>query len=130
MSTRVHSYDAEQFKPPAPALKVKVSKPFSTFSVERKGKIDCGADKTVIPLFLVWRLELVPAREVTVCGFRNREGRKTPTFYVDISIGELKFDFLEVISAPRENILIGRDILNSLKILLDGKNLSFEISDP
>jgi hypothetical protein len=37
---------------------------------------------------------------------------------------------VEVISAKRQDALLGRDILNQLKTTLDGKTMNFEILDP
>jgi predicted aspartyl protease len=130
MSASRYSYDREHFNPPAPTLKIKVSRPISMFSEEINGKIDTGADKTIIPDTLAEKLGLNPARPVRLRGFRDVAARKTPAFYANISIAGFNLEYMEVASVQRENVLIGRDILNELKILLDGKNLNFEISDP
>jgi len=37
---------------------------------------------------------------------------------------------LEVVSAPRSDVLLGRDVLNQFNISLRGKDLTFEIEDP
>lgn len=37
---------------------------------------------------------------------------------------------IEVIDVKRKDVLLGRDVLNKLKLLLDEKKLEFEILDP
>lgn len=126
---KMNRYDSEQFDPPAPVIIVEVSKPYSTIFEKSKAKIDTGADISVIPDNWVKEWGLVPARVLPTLGYdRKREER--PTYFVNISFDKFKFDFTEVISSDRENVLIGRDILNNLNISLNGKKLEFEITDP
>lgn len=126
---KMDRYDTDQFDPPAPVVMVEVSKPSSTLSERFKGKIDTGADISVIPNHLVKKWKLIPARIVETCGY-DRKMEERRTYYVNVSFKELKLDFIEVISTNRRNVLIGRDVLNKLKISLDGKKLDFEITDP
>jgi hypothetical protein len=52
------------------------------------------------------------------------------TYFVNLSFLGLSFEFVEVIGARRRDLLLGRDILNRLKAVLDGKNLEFDLLDP
>lgn len=121
-------YDDEQFNPPAPALMVEVYGLFSKITMKLKGKIDTGADITVIPAKIVRDLNLLPVRIIKTRGYNGKISLK-PMYLVNISIKEFKFDLVEVIAARREDILIGRNILNQLTIKLNGKQLNFEILD-
>ncbi len=42
----------------------------------------------------------------------------------------LLIPILETVSAPRHDVLLGRDVLNQFDITLKGKNLTFEMVDP
>lgn len=121
-------YDEKQFDPPAPIVMVKVSNPYAKVSKKSKGKIDTGAFKTAIPEGWVEELGLIQAGETDVSGYDGKIDRKW-TYYANISFKECNF-YTEVIPANRKNVLIGRDVLNQLKVLLDGKNLNLEITDP
>jgi predicted aspartyl protease len=125
----MNRYDSEQFDPPAPVIIVAVSKPYSAILEKSKAKIDTGADISVIPDKWVEELSLVPARVLPTLGY-DRIRKERPTYFVNISFDKFKFDFIEVISSDRENVLIGRDILNNLNISLNGKKLEFGITDP
>ena len=120
-------YD-EQFNPPAPALMVEIHGPLSKITIKLKGKIDTGADITVAPAKIVRDLNLLPVRIIKIRGYNGKMSLK-PTYLVNIFIKEFKFELAEVITARRENILIGRDILNQLTVKLNGKQLDFEILD-
>jgi len=52
------------------------------------------------------------------------------TYFIDLAFQNYKFPMLEVISARRHDALLGRDVLNKLKAHLDGKSLTFDLSDP
>ena len=117
------------FEPPAPIAEIKISKPFPLEFVPLKGKIDSGADKSVIPDALREIMDLKPGKEIIVKGYDGRITSK-PTYYITVLLKEFRFDFIDVLSSDRKEMLIGRDIINNFKLLLDGKNKYFEIMDP
>jgi len=122
-------YDAT-YSPPAPILKVKVSNPHKpeVRMVEKEALIDSGAFMTAIPEDLVGQLRILPAGEISTKGYK--EGEQTHrTYFVDVSFNSYSF-YREVMAVKRKNVLIGRDILNQLKLILNGKNLNFDILDP
>lgn len=49
---------------------------------------------------------------------------------MNLSIDNLSFSMIEVVAARRSDMLLGRDVLNHLKMVLDGKGLSFDLIDP
>jgi hypothetical protein len=122
-------YDKTNYVPPAPSLQVVVSNPYSKESRKERGKVDSGADISVIPFGFVPQLGLAPARRLLARGYDGREG-SVITYYVDLAVQEFAFELVEVVATPRTDILLGRDILNRLKMLLDGKALTFELQDP
>lgn len=118
------------YDPPAPILDVTCSNPFDSTvtSIDGKALIDSGAFKTVIPEDWVARLGLTPVRELETRGYKD-EAQKHLAYFVKIAFKEHHFN-IEVLAVKRENILLGRDILNKLRLLLDGKSLNFEVTDP
>jgi predicted aspartyl protease len=122
-------YDSVEFEPAAPVADVEVSNPV-TYAAERgKAKIDSGADISVVPDAWAAKLHLLPAGLIEVASF---DGRiiDLPTYYVNISTNGFRFELVKVLSSQRTNALLGRDILNGLKITLDGKSLAIQVSDP
>jgi predicted aspartyl protease len=117
------------YRPPAPALDVRVTKPLSDRSVELQAKLDTGADITVLPQHAISELRLIPAGHVSVSSFDGREeGRYT--YFVELSFHNFEFPMVEVLGAGRRDVLLGRDVLNMLKAILDGKTLNFDLLDP
>ncbi|MBS7648071.1 retroviral-like aspartic protease family protein [Candidatus Bathyarchaeota archaeon] len=117
------------YNPPAPSLKVRLTNPTSTHSIELEAKLDTGADITVLPQHAISELRLIPAGRLSVTSFDGREERKY-TYFVNLQFNSFKFPMIEAISAKRRDALLGRDVLNLIKIILDGKTLSFELLDP
>ena len=95
---------------------------------KRQAKLDSGASITVIPESLIrrWRIPFVAT--IAVRGYNGHVSVR-PTYKVDILIGTRRFDNLEVTIASRRNILLGRDIMNKLRITLDGARETVEIHD-
>jgi predicted aspartyl protease len=94
-----------------------------------KGKIDTGADMCVIPLTLKEDWHLQKAGTIHTRDYRGIE-QETDTYRIRIVFKDLVNQLVEVIVARRQNVLIGRDILNKLKLHADGKEQVFSLSDP
>jgi predicted aspartyl protease len=126
----MEKYDTSE-KPPAPYVEVEVTNPQTGESVKERGKIDTGSFKTVIPESWIDKLHLIPASEEETRGYKEEiKKQKHYTYFVNISIKNRVFEYAEVLAVKRDSPLIGRDILNQVKLILDGKNLSFEVLDP
>jgi predicted aspartyl protease len=90
-------------------------------------QVDSGADRTVVPATVVEQLELTPVRKLSVAGLGG-DIQLLDTYLVAIRLRELKDNVLEVLSAEHEPfVLLGRDVLNNLRIILDGPNRILEI---
>lgn len=122
-------YDTTNYHPPAPIVDVKVFRPNARTHEVGMGKLDTGADMTVIPVSWVRRLRLLPSGVVTVTGY-DASSAKREIYPVRIELGRFQFPSLEVLASNREDALIGRDILNELNVSLNGKELTFELTDP
>jgi len=124
----MNEYD-QRFDPPAPIISIKVANPNSGNFELLRMQIDTGADISAIPEKLIKELKLTPVRYISSCDYKGRESQEL-TYFVNISFQEYDFNYTEVISSGEENALLGRDILNKLRLMLDGKALYFEIADP
>jgi predicted aspartyl protease len=122
------SYETAE-QPPAPYLDLKIrpSLPSRRFLAQR-AKLDSGASMTVIPSALVDRWRLTPFSLVIVRSYDGQVSGR-PTYLVDITIGKRRFAQVEVTLAPRTNVLLGRDVLNRLRVTLDGPSQITEIHD-
>lgn len=125
---KIFPYETSE-RPPAPYLDLRVRP-----SVQRRrflpqrAKLDSGASMTVIPNSLVVRWGLIPHSAVAVRGY-NRRLSIRPAYVVDLEIGKKRFAQIKVTVSPRDNVLLGRDVLNQLKITLDGPSRMTEIHD-
>jgi hypothetical protein len=59
----------------------------------------------------------------------NGQASMRPTYLIDLEVGNKKFTQLEVTLSLRTNVLLGRDVLNHLRIVLNGPNQITEILD-
>ena len=119
----------QQVSPPAPFVHVALRCPES--SAERRwlpAQLDSAASRSVLPLPLVAELGLVPVDEIQVEGLGGHL-TTMPTFLVCIEIRQLLPLTVEVGGHENEPfVLIGRDIMNQFRIVLDGPGRALEIS--
>jgi len=117
-----------QVQPPAPFVLVKLRDPTTGAEIlDLPAQVDSGADRTVLPLAIVQALALPVAGAVTVVGF-GATPTTTPLYCVDLGVHTLPLVAVRVISSPSEPwVLLGRDVLNRHRVVLDGPGLGLEI---
>lgn len=117
-----------QSDPPAPFVHV-------TLRCAQTGKelpdipaqLDTGSDRTTVPWNFVEALELAQIDEALVESYGG-EVAAVPVFNLHIAIRQLQPVDLNVFGRKGEPyVLLGRDILNRYRIVLDGPLLAFEI---
>src|SRR5207253_2905368 len=94
-----------------------------------RGKIDSGADITVIPNRLVPQLGLTGRGHTWTRGFDGTYSRR-PIFYVRLRLEGFDIPVARCVAADRTTLLIGRNVLNRFLLILNGKQLTFELQDP
>lgn len=118
------------FSPPAPVADVTVAHPVTGVSSGvLRGKLDSGADVTVIPDRLVAQLGMTPKGRIWTRSYDGTYSRRL-VYYVRLIVEGFDLTAVRCVAADRANVLLGRNVLNRFIIMLDGKNLTFELKDP
>lgn len=117
-----------QFTPAAPLVHVALRSPDGTRQVAGlPAQLDTASDRTVVPLDVVQQLGLVQMDQITVVGIGGST-LSIPTFLVQVEIRQLQPLLVEVAASSGEPmVLLGRDVLNLFKIVLDGPQLKLEM---
>src|SRR5688500_12425902 len=93
-------------------------------------QVDSASDWTVLPMKIVEALGLLPVDEIHVGGFGGTR-LSVRTFAVYLGVHDFPPQLIEVMgNADEPWILLGRDVLNSLRIFLDGPGFALEIERP
>jgi hypothetical protein len=122
----------EQHQPPAPFLLVNVLKPGEAAEgiADQPAQVDSAADRTILPMSLIERLQLTPSGKSTFSGLGGHEVT-LELYRVEIIVSRLRPREIEVAAHPEEPlILLGRDFLNQFRIFLDGPGNRLQIADP
>ena len=117
-----------QLQPPAPFVYVTLRNPV-TGAEQRDvpAQLDCAADRTLLPESIAQALALQPIGMISIGGVGGTV-QSMPSFAVEVSIQALASVTVEVVASPGESwVLLGRDVLNRHRVLLDGPQLALEI---
>jgi hypothetical protein len=121
-------YRYAELIPPAPMLNVTVRCPFRGIElIQLAALVDTAADRTILPEKVVARLGLVEIDRLDFLGFGSRL-MQLPAFAIDLAVHDLPAVRLKAALGEDEPfILLGRDLLNTLRILLDGPAGALEL---
>jgi len=126
----IHSYDRDNFDPPAPVLDVSLAAPGPVSYrqiVKSLALLDSGADMTVIPRWVAQQLQLKYVDEVLASGY-DGVTKKTFVYSVKIIFERMGEFITRAIVSDNVHVLIGRDILNRWSLFLKGRSEVLEIS--
>jgi Aspartyl protease len=115
--------------PPGPFVLVRIGPSAGTpASDSQLAQLDCGADRTVVTSELVQQLQLVPSGLALVAGLGG-EVEESPLYDVSLTLAGFQPLSVEVFASEGEPwVLLGRDVLNRYRIVLDGPNQTLEIT--
>lgn len=109
--------------PPIPAVALVLQTPDGSRTAPGLlGYLDTAADCTVIPLDVLHQLGLAPIRQVAAHGFGAAPIR-LDVYEVRLQIaGVIDFIVNAIGHSAEPYVLVGRDVLNQLRITFDGPN--------
>lgn len=118
----------QQVSPPAPFVHVTLQHPEREVALpDVPAQIDTAADMTVLPAGLVEQLQLVQLDAIPVVAF-GAVRRIVPTFLVSLALRGQALVVTEVLSDAEEpHVLLGRDLVNRYRVVLDGPRGVLEI---
>lgn len=91
--------------------------------------LDTGADASIVPIVYLHQLRLKPIRQ-DLLRSQWGERRTVSIFHIEMRISDsLHLPWVEVVGDELgDEVLLGRDVLNQLRIILNGPKLSVEIT--
>jgi hypothetical protein len=125
-----YSYNAQK-QPPAPFVRITLRHPLSGIEIrDIPAQIDTGADQTLVPLTYVEALELDFSGGVEIVGVGGKS-EEMELYTVILGIHTLPPQPIEILAHPGEAwILLGRDVLNIHRLILNGPGLVLELEPP
>ena len=121
-------YDRD-FHPPAPMIPVTVRVRADDVAHQAIAKLDSGADLSGVPRALLERVGARPIRVARAAGFAG-ELMEVLVYRLDLRIDEAWVDRVEVLATLRPYVLVGRNVLASFVLRLDGPRGRLELRRP
>lgn len=124
----IHYRYFAQVNPPAPFIYVTLRNPQTGAELQDvPAQLDTAADRTLLPDDLVHTLGLPQLSTIPIGGVGGFV-QAMPSYLIQMRIHNLPAQTVEVVADPDESwVLLGRDVLNAHRIVLDGPRLSLEI---
>ncbi len=116
---------SHRYVPPMPVLQIKLSAPESVPTGRTlMAVVDTGADVCLVPRALLALLELSAGEPVLIRG-QWGEPLAATRYPVDLHFEHGVIPAVDVVSDPDgREVILGRNVLNKLRLLLDGFNQS------
>jgi hypothetical protein len=117
-----------QIEPPAPFVHLLLRNPADGTELSNvPAQLDTAADRTVLPQSVVANLRLAQIGTMLIGGLGGIT-YTLPTYVVLVSVHDLAPVPVKIVASSDEQwILLGRDVLNALRLTLDGPKGALEI---
>jgi len=119
---------SQSYFPPAPLLQVRFGKPEDMrFTGSVEGIVDTGADITIAPIQLMREIGATIGSLQTI---RSQwgEARTVKLYLADVEVEGINFPGIWVVGDERgKEVVLGRNLLNRMRILLNGLSEKIEI---
>lgn len=115
-----YPYDVS-YQPPFPVVRVVLCNGEEGLrSASAKALLDTGSDGSLVPIAYLWQI-LAPALTDTRIRSHWGEWRSAQLFMVDLEMDNLGLPGVFVVGDEQgDEIVLGRNVLNKLRLLLDG----------
>lgn len=115
-----YPYDAD-YEPPFPAVQVVLSNSEEGLHTDALDAVmDTGSDGTLVPIAYLRQILVSPLTDTRIRSHWG-EWRSVQLFVVDLTIGNLTLPGVFVVGDDQgDEIVLGRNVLNKLRLLLDG----------
>lgn len=114
------AYDSNYF-PPAPNVEISLAIPDESFKVgPLLPFVDTGADATIVPIRLLRPL-LASVYDRKTLRSPLGDRRAVDVYLLDVGIAGVRLPVIEIVAdAFGHEIIVGRNVLNKVRLLLDG----------
>lgn len=126
--TKIYTYQYDgDYNPAMPVVDIEIGRAMDAASLALKALVDSGADATIIPINSLQEIRARRSRKMWLRGTAG--GRILVDLYqISLRLGPFSQALLEVVgSAQNDEVIVGRDVLNHLKVILDGPASSTEV---
>lgn len=122
-------YNSSYF-PPAPFVDIVLVTPTEPLRTSvLPAFVDSGADGTIVPIRHLEAIQ-APATQEKFIRSQWRERYRVMLFLVDVQIGDITLPGIEVVGDEiSDEVVLGRNVLNRLRVVLDGRKGMIEVSD-
>jgi predicted aspartyl protease len=121
---------SQKYFPPAPVLMVSVAVPAGSPFKAQPALIDTGADGTFVPTSLLEQLDVPMVYSTNVRSHLGLSSQRVTVHKIDLVFGAIRLPNIDVISDDwGDEIIIGRNVLNKLRLWLDGPRQIMELKD-
>jgi predicted aspartyl protease len=117
----------KSYQPAAPVIVIYLAYPEANWQVGPiSGLVDTGADGTLVPQTI---LDQIGAPLIDQVRLRSHWGEwhQAHIYVVDFGISQIRLPSIEVVGDGGNEIVLGRNVINSLRLKLDGPRQQVEI---
>lgn len=119
-----------EYLPAAPVMEIRLGAPgMEPSSGFLEALVDTGADATIVPIA---HLRQIKAKKIDQATLRSQWGerRAVALYAVALEINQYRFDAIRVVGDEiGDEVILGRNLLNRLRLLLDGPAGMVEVLD-